>query len=140
MSVPDANALSPAPVRTSTLRLSSEFAASQISARRSYIAKVSALRACGRLKVMRPTPSRTSKRRSVDAVVVSFMGCFWVRERALGAVRATLCTQRGGVQPTRCRRLASEFSEDLVEKLARSRVPSIGEEFLGRPMLDDDAV
>jgi hypothetical protein len=60
MSVPDAKALSPAPVRIRTFRLSSVLAASQISASRSYIAKVSALRACGRLKVIRPMPSRTS--------------------------------------------------------------------------------
>ncbi len=60
MSVPAANALSPAPVRINTLRARSVLAASQISASRSYIAKVSALRACGRLKVMRPTPPCTS--------------------------------------------------------------------------------
>ena len=42
----------------------SAFAWSQISARRSYIAKVSALRACGRLKVTYATPSRTSCRSS----------------------------------------------------------------------------
>ena len=35
-------------------------AASQISATRSYMAKVRALRACGRLKVTWPMPSRTS--------------------------------------------------------------------------------
>ena len=60
MSVPDANALSPAPVKISTLIDLSAFACSQISARRSYIANVKALRACGRLKVTRPMPSRTS--------------------------------------------------------------------------------
>jgi hypothetical protein len=60
MSVPDAKALSPAPVRISALSEESSLAARQISPRRSYIAKVNALRACGRLKVMRPMPSLTS--------------------------------------------------------------------------------
>src|SRR3954464_5918509 len=70
MSVPEANALSPAPVKIRTLMARSWFAFSQISARRSYIWKVKALRACGRLKVTRPTPSRTSKRISIWSVMV----------------------------------------------------------------------
>ncbi len=60
MSVPDANALSPVPVRIITLIERSSFTLAQISAIRSYIAKVSALRACGRLKVSRATPSSTT--------------------------------------------------------------------------------
>ena len=57
MSVPAAKAFSPMPVRISTRMDGSSWASAQISARRSYIGKVSALRACGRLKVMRPMPS-----------------------------------------------------------------------------------
>ena len=60
MSVPAANAFSPAPVSTRARRLGAAVCAAQISARRSYIAKVSALRACGRLKVIQPMSSRTS--------------------------------------------------------------------------------
>src|SRR5580704_309731 len=67
MSVPDAKALSPAPVSTSTLMAWSLFAWRQISASRSYIANVKALRACGRLKVTRPIPSRRSNRMSLEA-------------------------------------------------------------------------
>src|SRR4051812_37918803 len=51
MSVPATNALSPAPLRTSTLTCSSASTCSQQSYRPSYIAQVSALRARGRLKV-----------------------------------------------------------------------------------------
>jgi hypothetical protein len=60
MSVPEANALSPAPWSTSTLIARSRLASSQIAASRSYIAKVKAFRACGRLNVIRPMPSRIS--------------------------------------------------------------------------------
>jgi hypothetical protein len=60
MSVPEAKALSPAPCSTSTLIVRSRLASSQMAASRSYIAKVKALRACGRLKVIRPMPSRSS--------------------------------------------------------------------------------
>ena len=59
MSVPDANALSPVPVRIITLIERSLLTSSQIDAIRSYIAKVSALRACGRLNVSRAMPSST---------------------------------------------------------------------------------
>ena len=52
MSVPEANALSPAPVRIKALSAGLPFASWQISARRSYIWNVNALRACGRLKVI----------------------------------------------------------------------------------------
>src|SRR4029077_6461802 len=69
MSVPEANALSPAPVKIRTLMARSRFACWQISATRSYIWKVNALRACGRLKVTRPMPSRTSKRMSLCSVM-----------------------------------------------------------------------
>src|SRR2546421_12525409 len=60
MSVPAANALSPAPVMRIALIERSSFALLQISAKRSYIANVSAFLACGRLKVTYATPSRTS--------------------------------------------------------------------------------
>src|SRR3954463_900060 len=60
MSVPAANALSPPPVIRIARTERSSFAASQISARRSYMAKVSAFLACGRLNVTYATPSRTS--------------------------------------------------------------------------------
>jgi len=56
MSVPDANAFSPVPVRIIALIERSPFTVSQIAAICSYIAKVSALRACGRLKVIRAMP------------------------------------------------------------------------------------
>src|SRR2546423_1253580 len=69
MSVPEANALSPAPVKISTLMARSPFACWQISATRSYIWNVNALRACGRLNVTRPIPSRTSKRMSPCSVI-----------------------------------------------------------------------
>ena len=59
MSVPDANALSPAPVRIIALIERSAFTVSQIDAICSYMAKVSALRACGRLNVSRAMPSST---------------------------------------------------------------------------------
>src|SRR5258708_11942556 len=64
MSVPAAKALSPAPVIRIARIERSSFAWLQISARRSYIAKVSAFLACGRLKVTYATPSRTSCRSS----------------------------------------------------------------------------
>ena len=60
MSVPEANALSPAPVMISALIERSALMLSQITAICSYIAKVSALRACGRLKVIRAMPSVTA--------------------------------------------------------------------------------
>ena len=60
MSVPDANALSPVPVRIIALIERSALTVSQIAAIRSYIANVSALRACGRLKVSRAMPSSTT--------------------------------------------------------------------------------
>ena len=60
MSVPEANALSPAPVRISALIDRSALMASQIEAIWSYIAKVIALRACGRLKVILAMPSSTA--------------------------------------------------------------------------------
>src|SRR5436309_15559974 len=82
MSVPDAKALSPAPWNTSTLIERSLFACSHTSASRSYIAKVKALRACGRLNVERPTPSCTLKRRSLAAVDCSCMR-FWSCDRSL---------------------------------------------------------
>ena len=59
MSVPDANALSPAPVRIIALIERSLLTVSQIAAICSYMAKVSALRACGRLNVSRAMPSST---------------------------------------------------------------------------------
>lgn len=60
MSVPAANALSPAPVKTSARIDRSASIPAQISARRSYMLNSMALRACGRLKVTRAMPSRTS--------------------------------------------------------------------------------
>jgi hypothetical protein len=60
MSVPAAKALSPAPLRISTFRLRSSTAASHIAASRSYMPNVSEFLAFGRLKMMRPIPSRTS--------------------------------------------------------------------------------
>src|SRR4029077_16573435 len=62
ISVPAANAFSSAPVNTKTLTEESAAAFSQISANCSYIRKVKAFRASGRLKVMRPTPSLNSER------------------------------------------------------------------------------
>ena len=59
MSVPEANAFSPVPVRIIALIERSALTVSQIAAICSYIAKVSALRACGRLKVSRAMPSST---------------------------------------------------------------------------------
>jgi hypothetical protein len=57
MSVPAANARPPAPVTIRAPTLRSAVTAWQISANLSYMAKVSALRDAGRLKVMTPTPS-----------------------------------------------------------------------------------
>src|SRR6266436_8231890 len=73
MSVPEAKALSPAPWNMSTLIERSLLACSHICASRSYIAKVKALRACGRLNVARPIPSLTPKRRSFAPVEASSM-------------------------------------------------------------------
>ncbi len=64
MSVPAANALSPAPVIRIAFTERSLLALVQISARRSYMAKVRAFLACGRLRVTYATPSRTSCRSS----------------------------------------------------------------------------
>ena len=60
MSVPAAKARPPAPVMISARRLPSVGAVAQISPSRSYISKVSALCACGRLKVTTPTAPCTS--------------------------------------------------------------------------------
>jgi len=60
MSVPAAKALSPAPVTTMTLASPVLPMRSQMSARPRYMAKVSALRACGRLKVTQATSPRLS--------------------------------------------------------------------------------
>jgi hypothetical protein len=60
MSVPAAKDLPPAPVRSIALMERSSSAIAQISASRSYMAKVKALRACGRLKVTKAMPSRSS--------------------------------------------------------------------------------
>jgi hypothetical protein len=63
MSVPDTKALSPAPRRMRTRTESSVSIRRQISPMRSYIAKVIALRASGRLKVSQAMPDGfTSKR------------------------------------------------------------------------------
>ena len=59
MSVPAANAFSPAPVSTSAFTLSFPLPPAQIAASCSYIGKVSALRAWGRLKTIVPMPSST---------------------------------------------------------------------------------
>ena len=64
ISVPAENAFSPAPVRISTLMESSAFTASQACASFSYISKVQALRASGRLMVILATPPLTSKSKS----------------------------------------------------------------------------
>src|SRR4051812_45638651 len=60
ISVPAAKARSPAPVMMRTRSEPSVGTVSQISATRSYMAKVKALRVCGRLKVIVPMPSATS--------------------------------------------------------------------------------
>ena len=60
MSVPAAKALSPAPVTTRHFTGPSSVAERQISASRSYMAKVRALRACGRFSVIQPVVPRTS--------------------------------------------------------------------------------
>src|SRR5258708_6538825 len=73
MSVPDAKALSPAPVRISALSERSLAAPVQISASRRYMLNVSAFLACGRLKVIRPMPSLTSYSRSASRGAVSFI-------------------------------------------------------------------
>src|SRR3954466_9166503 len=64
MSVPEANAFSPAPRSTMACRPGSSFAAAQIFASSSYIAKGRALRASGRLKVIQATSPRLSWTRS----------------------------------------------------------------------------
>src|SRR5439155_1125578 len=64
MSVPEAKAFSPAPRRTITRSVSSLLASSQMRASSSYIAKVRALRASGRLKVIQATSPRRSCSRS----------------------------------------------------------------------------
>src|SRR4051812_2634527 len=60
MSVPETKALSPAPVRISTRTRSSCSTYAQQSYSPSYIAQVSALRACGRLNVRSATAPRRS--------------------------------------------------------------------------------
>ena len=60
MSVPAAKALSPAPVITRALTSWVWPTRPQISAKPSYIAKVRALRACGRLNVIQPISPRLS--------------------------------------------------------------------------------
>src|SRR6476646_7401722 len=73
MSVPEANALSPAPVRIIALIERSALMLWQIAAICSYIANVSALRACGRLKVSRAMPSSTTYSRSSVALTGAFI-------------------------------------------------------------------
>src|SRR3954462_10535331 len=73
MSLPAAKALSPPPVIRIARTERSALAWSQISARRSYMAKVSALRACGRLKGTYAAPSRPSCRSSSMGFA---FGCF----------------------------------------------------------------
>src|SRR3954465_12352442 len=69
MSVPDANAFSPAPRSTMACRPGSSFAAAQIFASSSYMAKVRALRASGRLKVTQaPSPRRSWTRSGIRAL------------------------------------------------------------------------
>ena len=68
MSVPETNARPPAPRRTRTRIPSSASTSSQRSWSASYIAKVIALRACGRLKVMTAVDPRRSKSRSSSAM------------------------------------------------------------------------
>jgi hypothetical protein len=60
MSVPAPNARPPAPVMMRALTEPSVGTPAQISPSRSYMPKVSALCAAGRLKVMRPMASLTS--------------------------------------------------------------------------------
>src|SRR5579872_7409140 len=72
MSVPEANALSPAPVMINALIERSALMLSQIEAICSYMAKVSALRACGRLKVIRAMPSSTVWIRSSSVLMGAF--------------------------------------------------------------------
>src|SRR5438477_11277215 len=100
MSVPEANALSPAPVKISTLMARSLFACWQISATRSYIWKVNALRACGRLKVTRPMPSRTSKRISLCSVM------------SVSCRRVSLMMRGGGSSSERERWQRAEIAHD----------------------------
>src|SRR5262245_12094006 len=100
MSVPDAKALSPAPWNMSTLIERSLLPCSHICASRSYIAKVKALRACGRLNVARPTPSLTSNRRSLALVDCSSMR-FW-------------SCGRGGVPPHLSDRAAHGLDDVLI--------------------------
>src|SRR5215467_9484326 len=98
ISVPDAKALSPAPWNMSTLIERSLLACSHICASRSYIAKVKALRACGRLNVARPIPSFTSNRRSlapVDCSSMRFWSCGRVRN-AKGNLNADMRESKPG--------------------------------------------
>jgi hypothetical protein len=60
MSVPAAKALSPAPRSTSARTAPSVGGGLADLGQPAYMPKVRALRACGRLKVMMPMPSRTS--------------------------------------------------------------------------------
>src|SRR3954451_23936624 len=104
MSVPDANALSPAPVKISTLMARSPFASRQISATRSYIWNVNALRACGRLKVTRPMPSRTSKRMSLCSVM------------GVSCRRGSLMMRGGGSSSERERRQCAQVAHALCRR------------------------
>src|SRR5262249_35299701 len=80
MSVPETKALSPAPVRISTLTLSSCSTCSQQSYSPSYMAQVRALRACGRLNVSRATAPRRSYRSSSVFGTNSVAGVVAIRQ------------------------------------------------------------
>src|SRR5215813_8736439 len=115
MSVPDAKALSPAPWNMSTLIERSLLASSHTCASRSYIAKVKALRAWGRLNVARPIPSFTSNRRSLAPVDCSSMR-FW-------------SCGRGGVPPHLSDRAAHGLDDVLIAgaaaQIGRQKIENI---------------
>src|SRR5947209_18050210 len=96
MSVPAANAVSPAPVSTSALTFRSVSTCPQISASRSYIAKVSALRDAGRLNVMKPTPSTVLYRRSsIEVIFALAAGLSGRRGKRRAPVHPRPCCLKG---------------------------------------------
>src|SRR3954454_18556416 len=100
MSVPAAKARSPAPVMTRPRAEPSAETASQISATRSYMAKVKALRASGRLNVIVPMPSATS-------------------ERIAPVIRAPLASDDAlGLEEPRRRFVVSQFGHNIDRVLA----------------------
>src|ERR1700730_1402404 len=96
ISAPETNALSPAPVSTTTRTLSSAVQASNISISPSHISTDMALRFSGWLKVIRPTPSVTCANILPEAYCTCSAICTW---SAIGSLLLRICAVLFSVGP-----------------------------------------